>query len=134
MPEFTESQLMLDPDHAIRVMRALCDAGMRIAIDDFGTGYSSLAYLTRFDALGAREADERVAPEALAADDRFQEIRVRAVGELEVDRERLGKTRPGPCEMLGKKSFEDCWRVPMRRLANLARGSSSTRAVPLLPS
>jgi EAL domain-containing protein (putative c-di-GMP-specific phosphodiesterase class I) len=46
--EITESQLMQDPDHAIRVMRALCDAGMRIAIDDFGTGYSSLAYLTRF--------------------------------------------------------------------------------------
>jgi diguanylate cyclase (GGDEF)-like protein len=46
--EITESHLMQDPDHAIRVMRALCDAGMRIAIDDFGTGYSSLAYLTRF--------------------------------------------------------------------------------------
>ena len=46
--EITESQLMQDPDQAIRVMRALCDAGMRIAIDDFGTGYSSLAYLRRF--------------------------------------------------------------------------------------
>jgi EAL domain-containing protein (putative c-di-GMP-specific phosphodiesterase class I) len=46
--EITESQLMLDPAHAIRVMRALRDAGMRIAIDDFGTGYSSLAYLNRF--------------------------------------------------------------------------------------
>jgi EAL domain-containing protein (putative c-di-GMP-specific phosphodiesterase class I) len=46
--EITESQLMQDPAHAIRVMRALRDAGMRIAIDDFGTGYSSLAYLTRF--------------------------------------------------------------------------------------
>jgi diguanylate cyclase (GGDEF)-like protein len=45
--EITESQLMQDPDHAIRIMRALREAGMRIAIDDFGTGYSSLAYLTR---------------------------------------------------------------------------------------
>jgi EAL domain-containing protein (putative c-di-GMP-specific phosphodiesterase class I) len=47
---------MQDPDHAIRVMRALCDAGMRIAIDDFGTGYSSLAYLTRFP-VGALKID-----------------------------------------------------------------------------
>jgi EAL domain-containing protein (putative c-di-GMP-specific phosphodiesterase class I) len=46
--EITESQLMADPDHGIRVVRTLCDAGLRIAIDDFGTGYSSLAYLTRF--------------------------------------------------------------------------------------
>jgi diguanylate cyclase (GGDEF)-like protein/PAS domain S-box-containing protein len=46
--EITESQLMEDPEHAIRTMRALREGGMRIAIDDFGTGYSSLAYLTRF--------------------------------------------------------------------------------------
>jgi diguanylate cyclase (GGDEF)-like protein/PAS domain S-box-containing protein len=46
--EITESQLMLDPEHAERVLRALADAGIRVAIDDFGTGYSSLSYLTRF--------------------------------------------------------------------------------------
>jgi len=46
--EITESQLMQDPDHAIRAMRSLAAAGIRLAIDDFGTGYSSLAYLTRF--------------------------------------------------------------------------------------
>ena len=46
--EITESQLMQDPAHAIRIMRALRDFGIGIAIDDFGTGYSSLAYLTRF--------------------------------------------------------------------------------------
>ena len=45
--EITESELMQDPEQAIRIMRALSDGGMRIAIDDFGTGYSSLAYLTR---------------------------------------------------------------------------------------
>jgi EAL domain-containing protein (putative c-di-GMP-specific phosphodiesterase class I) len=45
--EITESELMQDAEHAIRIMRALRDSGMRIAIDDFGTGYSSLAYLTR---------------------------------------------------------------------------------------
>jgi diguanylate cyclase (GGDEF)-like protein/PAS domain S-box-containing protein len=46
--EITESQLMQDPDHAIRVMHSLSSAGIGIAIDDFGTGYSSLSYLTRF--------------------------------------------------------------------------------------
>jgi EAL domain-containing protein (putative c-di-GMP-specific phosphodiesterase class I) len=54
--EITESQLVQDPDHAIRMMRSLCDAGMRIAIDDFGTGYSSLSYLTRFP-VGALKID-----------------------------------------------------------------------------
>jgi EAL domain-containing protein (putative c-di-GMP-specific phosphodiesterase class I) len=39
---------MHDPDQAIRVLRRLSEAGVRIAIDDFGTGYSSLAYLTQF--------------------------------------------------------------------------------------
>ena len=46
--EITESQLMHDPDQAIRTLRALSEAGIRVAIDDFGTGYSSLAYLNRF--------------------------------------------------------------------------------------
>ncbi len=46
--EITESQLMQDPEHAIRVIEALGKSGVEIAIDDFGTGYSSLAYLTRF--------------------------------------------------------------------------------------
>jgi diguanylate cyclase (GGDEF)-like protein len=46
--EITESQLMHDPDRAMRIVRALHDGGIRIALDDFGTGYSSLSYLTRF--------------------------------------------------------------------------------------
>jgi diguanylate cyclase (GGDEF)-like protein len=46
--EITESHLMQDPEDAMRALKSLSEAGMRIAIDDFGTGYSSLSYLTRF--------------------------------------------------------------------------------------
>jgi len=45
--EITESCLMEDPGEAVRQLRALREAGVRITVDDFGTGYSSLAYLTQ---------------------------------------------------------------------------------------
>jgi diguanylate cyclase (GGDEF)-like protein/PAS domain S-box-containing protein len=45
--EITESSLADDPDDAVRILRNLSDAGLKISVDDFGTGYSSLAYLTR---------------------------------------------------------------------------------------
>lgn len=48
--EITESGMMHDPDCAMKVTRALAEAGFTIAIDDFGTGHSSLAYLKRFPA------------------------------------------------------------------------------------
>jgi diguanylate cyclase (GGDEF)-like protein/PAS domain S-box-containing protein len=45
--EITESAVMLDPEGALRSLRAMTDRGIRFALDDFGTGYSSLAYLQR---------------------------------------------------------------------------------------
>jgi EAL domain-containing protein (putative c-di-GMP-specific phosphodiesterase class I) len=43
--EITESALLEDAEHAIGMLTALRELGVRLAVDDFGTGYSSLAYL-----------------------------------------------------------------------------------------
>jgi EAL domain-containing protein (putative c-di-GMP-specific phosphodiesterase class I) len=45
--EITESALMADPEHSMKVLKALEQMGVRLAVDDYGTGYSSLAYLRR---------------------------------------------------------------------------------------
>lgn len=43
--EVTESAVMLEPEHAARILNDLHALGVRIAIDDFGAGYTSLAQL-----------------------------------------------------------------------------------------
>ncbi|MDO9305182.1 MAG: EAL domain-containing protein [Sulfuricurvum sp.] len=45
--EVTESQIMKNPDEAIKILRELQALGLEISIDDFGTGYSSLSYLKK---------------------------------------------------------------------------------------
>jgi len=45
--EVTESQIMADPQTAIKTLQDISKLGISIAIDDFGTGYSSLAYLKK---------------------------------------------------------------------------------------
>ena len=43
--EITESSVMDNPTHALRVLTQLKETGIQIALDDFGTGHSSLAML-----------------------------------------------------------------------------------------
>lgn len=43
--EITESAMIQDEEHCLRIMHRLRDLGCRLSIDDFGTGYSSMAYL-----------------------------------------------------------------------------------------
>ncbi|MCW8838411.1 MAG: EAL domain-containing protein [Thiovulaceae bacterium] len=45
--EVTESQIMANPDEAIKTLEEMSKLGVSISIDDFGTGYSSLAYLKK---------------------------------------------------------------------------------------
>jgi EAL domain-containing protein (putative c-di-GMP-specific phosphodiesterase class I) len=50
LAEVTESQLMLDPELALRVLERLRALGVHVSIDDYGTGHSSLTYLNRLPA------------------------------------------------------------------------------------
>jgi len=77
--EITESHLVQEPEHAIRVLRSLRDAGIGLAIDDFGTGYSSLAYLTRFP-LSALKIDRSFVAKSL--EDETSAAIVRAIIDL----------------------------------------------------
>ncbi|MBD8491699.1 EAL domain-containing protein [Pseudomonas syringae] len=45
--EITESAIMSEPEHALRVLNRLRECGISLSVDDFGTGYSSLAHLKR---------------------------------------------------------------------------------------
>lgn len=45
--EITESAIMEDEVHAIRILREIRDLGVLLSIDDFGVGHSSLAYLKK---------------------------------------------------------------------------------------
>lgn len=45
--EITETSLMIDPEHAEKLLQDISALGVKISIDDFGTGYSSLSYLRR---------------------------------------------------------------------------------------
>ncbi|MDX1810120.1 MAG: EAL domain-containing protein [Sulfurospirillaceae bacterium] len=46
--EITETVLMSDPKHSIKLFDKIKEMGVDISIDDFGTGYSSLSYLRMF--------------------------------------------------------------------------------------
>jgi len=46
--EITESHIMKNITHGMKLLNELRESGFKISIDDFGTGYSSLSYLKLF--------------------------------------------------------------------------------------
>jgi diguanylate cyclase (GGDEF)-like protein len=74
--EITESAVMVDPDHCIRLISLLRDRGYGVSIDDFGTGHSSLAYLQKLR-VSALKIDQAFV-KTLASDPNNQKI-VRAI-------------------------------------------------------
>ncbi len=46
--ELTETVMMEDTHHTLKMLEQFRDLGVRISIDDFGTGFCSLSYLRRF--------------------------------------------------------------------------------------
>jgi EAL domain-containing protein (putative c-di-GMP-specific phosphodiesterase class I)/HAMP domain-containing protein len=46
--EITESVVVDNPEHALKIVQPLREAGVRFAIDDFGCGHSNLAALSKF--------------------------------------------------------------------------------------
>ena len=89
--EITESMMMQDPVHAVKLLTELKALGVYLSIDDFGTGYSSLGYLKRFpiDSLKIdrsfvqdlpRDADDAAITQAILAMAHSLKIRVIAEG------------------------------------------------------
>lgn len=46
--EFTENQLIADPDHVATIIESYKQIGFKVAIDDFGAGHSGLDLFARF--------------------------------------------------------------------------------------
>jgi diguanylate cyclase (GGDEF)-like protein len=70
--EITESAVMLDPDHCVRLISLLREQGYGVSIDDFGTGHSSLAYLQKLRVSGLKIDQAFV--KTLASDPNNQKI------------------------------------------------------------
>jgi len=107
--ELTESELLQDFDHAVKVLSDLREMGIRIAIDDFGTGYSALAYLSRIPAdflkidkafvqnMGADKSVLRLTQVIVELADRFN---LAAIGEgVEIDEQAASLQQFG-CDLL----------------------------------
>jgi diguanylate cyclase (GGDEF)-like protein len=52
--ELTETAVMQDPVHSLKVLQTLHGLGLSIYLDDFGTGYSSMAYLRELPLSGLK--------------------------------------------------------------------------------
>jgi diguanylate cyclase (GGDEF)-like protein/PAS domain S-box-containing protein len=96
--EITEGMVIHNPAHALQLLTAIKQMGVRLAIDDFGTGYSSLGQLKNFpiDTLKvdrsfirdvATNAEDRAITEAIIAMGKTLNLTVVAEGVETMDQE-----------------------------------------------
>jgi diguanylate cyclase (GGDEF)-like protein/PAS domain S-box-containing protein len=96
--EITEGMVIHNPAHALQLLSAIKQMGVRLAIDDFGTGYSSLGQLKNFpiDTLKvdrsfirdiATNAEDRAITEAIIAMGKTLNLTVVAEGVETMDQE-----------------------------------------------
>jgi EAL domain-containing protein (putative c-di-GMP-specific phosphodiesterase class I) len=105
--EITESMVMRDPEHAVKLLGGLKAMGICLSIDDFGTGYSSLSYLKRFPLDSVKidrsfiqdlpgNADDAAITRAIVA--MAHSLRLKAIAEGVETEEQLGFLREQGCD------------------------------------
>ncbi len=107
--EITESDVMVESDNAINVLKTWNTAGFDLSIDDFGTGHSSLAYVKNLPVqelkvdksfvleLAQREEDQKIVTLVV---DLAKKFNLQVVAEGVEDRESLEFLRGLGCEWI----------------------------------
>jgi diguanylate cyclase (GGDEF)-like protein len=102
--EITESMVMQNLEHTVRVLEAIKRLGITLAIDDFGTGYSSMSMVKKFpiDILKidrsfvrdiANDSDAKAIAEAIIALGHALDLTVVAEGVENAEQERFLRTQ-----------------------------------------